>query len=131
MIFQIIGPMTIAFQIIFNLRYEDQAKPLKKIYKVLLSLAAIACFAFASVSSFYMFNRLVDLVNINDIVKQPIEDVYDLTKTGNQLIFNRKIENDSFIKDTTSTITNETKTYYTIVRYNHVHQIPKSIVTEK
>lgn len=131
MIITVVSQMTIAFQIIYNLRSEDQAKSLKLIYKILLSIAVLACVVFACVSSVYVFDRIADLAETNTVIKKLIEEVYDVTKTGNQLIFNRKIDNRSFVKDSSSAITNETDTHYTIVRHEHVYQIQKSIVTEK
>ena len=73
MIITVVSPMTIAFQIIYNLRSEDQAKSLKLIYKILLSIAALACVVFACVSSVYVFDRIADLAETNTVIKKQID----------------------------------------------------------
>lgn len=99
--------------------------------KFLLSIAVI----FLSILSILFFAESVsqtrDLIEMHSLVDRKTEEVYNVTKTSNQLIFNRRVDNSRFIKDLSSTITNETDKQYTFVIRNHVYQINKSVVTEK
>ena len=121
------APLTVAFTIVVNLK--DQKLNLLK--KLMLSLLALLLTCPAFLSLLFIGSIVLDIVYYKDIVDQAIEQVYDVTKTGNQLFFNKKISNSSFIKDVSSEITNEDAENYTFVRHDHVYQIPKSIVTEK
>ena len=121
------APLTVSRMIVMNLK--DQKLNLLK--QIMLSLAALLLTCTAILSLFFIGTKVLDIVDAHDIVNRPIEQVYDVTKTGNQLFFNKKISNSSFIKDVSSDITNEDAENYTFVRYDHVYQIPKSIVTEK
>lgn len=100
------------------------AKFLLSISIIFLSVLSILFF----IESSYM---TCDLIEMNSLVDRKIEEVYRVTKTGNQLVFNRQSSNSMFIEDLSSTITNETDKQYTFVIRNHVHQIDKSVVTEK
>ena len=123
----IAAPASIAFLMFVNLLNRN----LDRIQKILLVSSAI-CFTIVSlISLLFVGVKTIDLAQTGEIVDQPIEQVYDVTKTGNQLFFNKKISNSSFIKDVSSEITNEDAENYTFVRHDHVYQIPKSIVTEK
>lgn len=121
------APASVAFFMITSIMFRK----FDRIQKTLLSLSALCFTIVALVSLFFIGTRVLDIAEAHDIVDQPIEQVYDVTKTGNQLFFNKKISNSSFIKDVSSDITNEDAENYTFVRHNHVYQIPKSIVTEK
>ena len=121
------APLTVAFTIVLNLK--DQKLNLLK--QIMFSLAALLLTCPAFLSLFFIGTKVLDIAEAHDIVNQPIYQVYDVTKTRNQLFFNKKISNSSFIKDTSESITNEDAENYTFVRHDHVYQIPKSIVTEK
>lgn len=121
------APLTVAFTIVVNLK--DQKLDLLK--KMMLSALALLLTCPAFLSLLFIGTKVLDIAEAHDIVDQPIEQVYDVTKTGNQLFFNKKISNSSFIEDVSSDITNEDAENYTFVRHDHVYQIPKSIVTEK
>ena len=121
------APASVAFFMITSIMFRK----LDRIQKILMSLSALCFTTVALISLFFVGSKTLDLVETSSIVDQPIEQVYDVTKTGNQLFFNRKISNSMFVEDDSSAITNENEETYTIVRNNHVHQIPKSIVTEK
>jgi hypothetical protein len=121
------APLTVSLTIVMNLK--DQK--LNLIKKIMLSVAALLSTCLAILSLFFIGAKVLDIAEAHDIVDQPIEQVYDVTKTGNQLFFNKKISNSSFIKDVSSEITNEDAENYTFVRHDHVYQIPKSIVNEK
>lgn len=121
------APLTVSRMIVMNLK--DQKLNLLK--QIMLSLAALLLTCTAILSLFFIGTKVLDIAEAHSIVNQPIEQVYDVTKTGNQLFFNKKISNSSFIKDTSESITNEDAENYTFVRHDHVYQIPKSIVTEK
>lgn len=121
------APLTVSRMIVMNLKDQN----LNLLKQIMLSLAALLLTCPAILSLFFIGTKVLDIAEAHDIVNQPIEQVYDVTKTGNQLFFNKKISNSSFIKDVSSDITNEDAENYTFVRHNHVYQIPKSIVTEK
>lgn len=121
------APATVAF---FMITFMTVRK-FDRVQETLTSLSALCFTIVALVSLFFVGSKTLDLVQTKEIADQPIEQVYDVTKTGNQLFFNKKISNSSFIKDVSSEITNEDAENYTFVRHDHVYQIPKSIVTEK
>lgn len=121
------APATVAFFMITSMT----VRKFDRIQKTLMSLSALCFTIVALVSLFFVETKTLDLVQTKEIADQSIEQVYDVTKTGNQLFFNKKISNSSFIKDVSSDITNEDAENYTFVRHDHVYQIPKSIVTEK
>lgn len=117
----------IAFLIFYNIN----DKSFTRVDKILLSIAAV----FLTVLSIPFFaaagSQMSDLAEMHNVLDRKIEEAYDVTKTGNQLIFNQRLDNSTFVKDLSSTITNETDDQYTFVIRNHVHQIKKSVVTEK
>lgn len=117
----------IAFLIFCNIN----DKSFTRVDKILLSIAAV----FLTVLSIPFFaaagSQMSDLAEMHNVLDRKIEEAYDVTKTGNQLIFNQRLDNSTFVKDLSSTITNETDDQYTFVIRNHVHQIKKSVVTEK
>lgn len=121
------APASVAFFMLTSIMFRK----LDRIQKILMSLSALCFTTVAIISLFFIGEKAIDLVETSRIVNQSIEQVYDVTKTGNQLFFNKKISNSSFIKDVSSEITNEDAENYTFVRHDHVYQIPKSIVTEK
>ena len=121
------APLTVSLTIVMNLN----AQKINLSKKILLSAVALLSTCLAILSLFFIGAKVSDIAEAHDIVNQSIEQVYDVTKTGNQLFFNKKISNSSFIKDVSSEITNEDVENYTFVRHDHVYQIPKSIVTEK
>lgn len=117
----------IAFLIFYNIN----DKSFTRVDKILLSIVAV----FLTVLSIPFFaaagSQMSDLAEMHNVLDRKIEEAYDVTKTGNQLIFNQRLDNSTFVKDLSSTITNETDDQYTFVIRNHVHQIKKSVVTEK
>lgn len=121
------APATVAFFMITSMT----VRKFDRIQKTLMSLSTLCFTIIALISLFSVGSKTLDLVQTKEIADRPIEQVYDVTKTGNQLFFNKKISNSSFIKDVSSEITNEDAENYTFVRHDHVYQIPKSIVTEK
>ena len=121
------APLTIALTIVVNLKTQK----LDLFKKTMLSAASILLTVLALLSLFFVGKKFLDLVETQDIVDRPIEQVYEVTKTGNQLFFNKKISNSSFVEDASESITNEDAENYTFARHDHVYQIPKSIVTEK
>ena len=121
------APATVAFFMITSMT----VRKFDRIQKTLMSLSTLCFTIIALISLFFVGSKTLDLVQTKEIADRPIEQVYDVTKTGNQLFFNKKISNSSFIKDVSSEITNEDAENYTFVRHDHVYQIPKSIVTEK
>lgn len=117
--------VAIAFLIFYNLG------TFTRVEKILLSIVAV-CLTILSIPFFSEAgSRMSDLAEMHNVLDRKIEEVYDVTKTGNQLIFNQRSDNSKFVKDLSSTITNETDDQYTFVIRNHVHQIKKSVVTEK
>lgn len=116
---------TIAFLIFDNL------KTFTRVEKILLSIVAVILTALSILFFTETGSKVSDLVEMNSLFDRKIEEVYDVTKTGNQLIFNQRSNNSTFVSDLSSTITNETDKQYTFVIRNHVHQIDKSVVTEK
>ena len=121
------APATVAFFMITSMT----VRKFDRIQKTLMSLSTLCFTIIALISLFFVGSKTLDLVQTKEIADRPIEQVYDVTKTRNQLFFNKKISNSSFIKDASSEITNEDAENYTFVRHDHVYQIPKSIVTEK
>ena len=121
------APATVAFFMITSMT----VRKFDRIQKTLMSLSTLCFTIIALISLFFVGSKTLDLVQTKEIADRPIEQVYDVTKTGNQLFFNKKISNSTFIKDVSSEITNEDAENYTFVRHDHVYQIPKSIVTEK
>lgn len=117
----------IAFLIFYNIN----DKSFTRVDKILLSIVAV----FLTVLSIPFFaaagSQMSDLAEMHNVLDRKIEEAYDVTKTGNQLIFNQRLDNSTFVKDLSSAITNETDDQYTFVIRNHVHQIKKSVVTEK
>lgn len=114
-----------AFLIFYNLStFTRVEKILLLIVAVCLTILSIPFFAEAG-------SKMSDLAEMHNVLDRKIEEVYNVTKTGNQLIFNQRSDNSTFVKDLSSTITNETDDQYTFVIRNHVHQIKKSVVTEK
>lgn len=116
---------TIAFLIFDNL------KTFTRVEKILLSIVAVILTALSILFFTETGSKVSDLVEMNSLFDRKIEEVYDVTKTGNQLIFNQRSNNSTFVSDLSSTITNETDKQYTFVIRNHAHQIDKSVVTEK
>ena len=125
------APAIAAHISISNLDYSPYSTKSSATRKMFLSLLALLLTAVSIVSLFSVGTITLNLVQTGEIVDQPIEQVYDVTKTGNRLFFNRKISNSMFVEDVSTEITNENEETYTFVRNNHVHQIPRSIVTEK
>ena len=125
------APAIAAHISISNLDYSPYSTKSSAARKISLSLLALCLTAVSIASLFSVGTITLDLVRTGEIVDQSIEQVYDVTKTGNRLFFNRKISNSMFVEDDSTEITNEDAKSYTFVRRNHVHQIPKSIVTEK
>lgn len=121
------APTSVAFFIAVNLK----VRKFDKVQKILSILSATCFAAVAMISLFFVGTRSLDLVQTEEILDRRIEQVYDVTKTGNQLFFNKRISNSSFIEDVSTSITNEDAENYTFARHDHVYQIPKSIVTEK
>ena len=121
------APASVSFFIAVNLK----VRKFDRVQKILSILSATCFAAVAMISLFFVGTRSLDIVQTEEILNHHIEQVYDITKTGNQLFFNRKIENFTFVKDASDAITNEDAENYTFVRHDHVYQIPKSIVTEK
>lgn len=121
------APATVAFFMITSLAIRK----LDQIQKTLMSISALCFTVVALLSLFFVGKKVLDLVQTKEIADQSIEQVYEVTKTGNQLFFNKKISNSSFVEDASESITNEDAENYTFARHDHVYQIPKSIVTEK
>ena len=131
LIMLVAAPAIAAFLCISNLDYDLDGGQSSATRKMFLSLLAL-CLTAVSIASLFLVGTItLNLVRTGEIVDQSIEQVYDVTKTGNRLFFNRKISNSMFVEDDSTEITNENEETYTIVRNNHVHQIPRSIVTEK
>ena len=131
LIMLVVAPAMTAYISISNLDYSPYSTRSSASRKMFLSLLALFLTAVSIASLFSVGMMTLNLVQTSEIVDQPIEQVYDVTKTGNRLFFNRKISNSSFIADDSTEITNENEETYTFVKRDHVHQIPKSIVTEK
>lgn len=131
LIMLVAAPATAAFLCISNLDYDFDGGQSSAVRKMFLSLLALCLTAVSIASLFLVGSMTLNLVRAGEIVDQPIEQVYDVTKTGNRLFFNRKISNSMFVEDVSTEITNENEETYTFVRNNHVHQLPKSIVTKK
>lgn len=121
------APASVAFFMITSMT----VRKFDRIQKTLMSLSSLCFTIIALISLFFVGTKTLDLVQTKEIADRPIEQVYDVTNAGNQLFFNKKISNSSFIKDTSESITNEDAENYTFVRHDHVYQIPKSIVTQK
>ena len=131
LIMLVAAPAIAAFLCISNLDYDLDGGQSSAARKMFLSLLAL-CLTAVSIASLFLVGTItLNLVQAGEIVDQPIEQVYDVTKTGNRLFFNRKISNSMFVEDDSTEVTNENEETYTFVRNNHVHQIPKTIVTEK
>lgn len=131
LIILVAAPAIAAYISISNLDYSPYSTKSSATRKMFLSLLALLLTAVSIASLFLVGTITLNLVQTGEIVDQSIEQVYDVTKTGNRLFFNRKISNSMFVEDDSTEITNENEETYTFVRNNHVHQILKSIVTEK
>lgn len=131
LIMLVAAPAIAAYISISNLDYDPYRTKSTMTRKTLLSLLAFCLAAVSIVSLFFVGSKTLDLVQTKEIADQSIEQVYEVTKTGNQLFFNKKISNSSFLEDASESITNEDAENYTFARHDHVYQIPKSIVTEK
>ena len=131
LIILVAAPAMAAHISISNLDYDPYSTRSSASRKMFLSLLALFLTAVSIASLFLAGMITLNLVQTIEIVDQPIEQVYGVTKTGNRLFFNRKISNSMFVEDDSTEITNENEETYTFVKRDHVHQIPKSIVTEK
>lgn len=131
LIILVAAPAMAAYISSSNLDYDPHSTRSSASRKMFLSLLALFLTAVSIASLFLAGMIMLNLVQTIEIVDQPIEQVYDVTKTGNRLFFNRKISNSMFVEDDSAEITNENEETYTFVKRDHVHQIPKSIVTEK
>ena len=131
LIMLVAAPAIAAHISISNLDYDPYRTKSAITRKTLLSLLALCLAAVQIVSLFFVGSKTLDLVQTKEIADQSIEQVYEVTKTGNQLFFNKKISNSSFLEDASESITNEDAENYTFARHDHVYQIPKSSVTEK
>ena len=131
LIILVAAPAMAAYLCMINLDYDPYSTRSSASRKMILSLLALILTAVSIASLLSVGMMTLNLVQASEIVDQPIEQVYDVTKTGNRLFFNRKISNSMFVEDDSTEITNENEETYTFVKRDHVHQIPKSIVTEK
>ena len=119
---------SIVFMIFYNIKEE---RSLTLVEKSLLTIVALALSVLSIMCFKVTISKTLELFELQSVLDRKIEEVYDVTKTGNQLIFNRQSDNYLFIEDASIAITNETNDHYTFVIRNHMHQIKKSVVTEK
>ena len=119
-------PATVSFLIVHNVKNSS----INLSRKTLLSLLA-ACSAAIAVSTLLFLGRLIiDVAQVSGQASDSIEQVYDVTKINDRLIFNRKIQNSIFIENASVDIEREDSSDYTFIRNNRIYQIPKSAVKE-
>ena len=119
-------PATVSFLIVRNVKNSS----INLSRKTLLSLLA-ACSAAIAVSTLLFLGRLIiDVAQVSGQASDSIEQVYDVTKINDRLIFNRKIQNSIFIENASVDIEREDSSDYTFIRNNRIYQIPKSAVKE-
>lgn len=122
----VVAPATVSFLIVYNVKNSS----INLTRKTLLSLLA-ACSATIAVSTLLFLGRLtIDAYQASGHVRDSIEQVYDVTKINDRLIFNRKIQNSIFIENVSVDIEREDLSDYTFIRNNRIYQIPKSVVKE-
>lgn len=120
------APATVSFLSVYNVKNSS----INLSRKTLLSLLA-ACSAAIAVSALLFLGRLIaDAAQASGQASDSIEQVYDVTKINDRLIFNRKIQNSIFIENTSADIEREDSSDYTFIRNNRIYQIPKSAVKE-
>ena len=119
---------SIVFMIFYNIKEE---RSFTLVEKSLLTIVALALSVFSIMCFKVTVSKTLELFELQSVLDRKIEEVYNVTKTGNQLIFNRRSDNYLLMKDASSGVINETEDQYTFVIRNHVHQIKKSAVTEK
>lgn len=120
------APATVSFLIVCNVKNSS----INLSRKTLLSLLA-ACSATIAVSTLLFLGRLIiDVAQASGHASDSIEQVYDVTKINDRLIFNRKIQNSIFIENASIDVEREDSSDYTFIRNNRIYQIPKSAVKE-
>ena len=121
-----VAPATISFLIACNVKKSS----INLSRKTLLSLLA-TCSAAIAVSTLLFLGRLtIDVAQASGQASDSIEQVYDVTKIGGHLVFNRKIQNSIFIENVSIDVEREDSSDYTFIRNNRIYQISKSAVKE-
>lgn len=122
----VVAPATISFLIMCNVKNSS----INWFKKILLSLCA-ACAAAAAVFSLLFVSRLIiNVAQASGQTSDSIEQVYNVTKINNRLVFNRKIQNSIFIENVSVDVEREDLSDYTFIRNNRIYQIPKYVVKE-